>query len=288
MKQILEFEGYELAEFSYPASSGGPPAGDPDLIILPGPHKLLPERFLETLDAFMTEGGALLLLLDPQAEMADTSLAAGLEELLARHGLSVSEGFIVDMGEENIQLGKGFEVPVVSRYAQHPLTRAYQRSPELTAFPLARSLRALDGGSARPLALSSQESFEERGPFDGHVHFDQAVDVGGPFVLAAAADSSGEGGGPLVVIGDSHFVTGEHIDWEGNANFLLRSVAWLCGQGRRLDPAHPRHEAALLRLDRADRRLYLAFNLFVLPLLVLILWPLRLLWRRRRRSGGHT
>jgi hypothetical protein len=175
-------------------------------------------------------------------------------------------------------------VPIVSRYGQHALTSVYERSPELTCFPLARPLLPLEGIQPPPVALafSYPSSFEERGPFDGNAHFDEGEDMRGPLVLAAISDSSAAGGGPLLVIGDSHFATGPHIDWQGNANLIANCLAYLSKQTHRIAPRPARERATLLRIERSDRLLIGWVTLGILPLLAFLAWPLRLAIRRSR------
>ena len=281
---LMAFGGYRVSVWEYTRAKGGQVPDSLDLLVLPGPHIRLPAPCLRGLQAFLDRGGALLLLLDPAAEMADDSQAAGLDSLLARRGLRPGPGFVIDLGEENINLGKGFEVPVVSRYGEHALTRPYLRSQELTCFPLARALFPIEGAQPPPVALafSSPSSFEEHGAFDGSAHFDEGRDLRGPLVLAAISDSGAAGGGPLIVIGDSHFATGEHIDWQGNANLIANCLAYLSRQTHRIAPRPPRELATLLRIERGDRHLIGWVTLAILPLLAFLAWPLRLAVRRRR------
>ncbi|MBN2172153.1 MAG: Gldg family protein [Candidatus Krumholzibacteriota bacterium] len=282
LKLVLKAEGYAVEAWqAVSESQGGVPAGT-DLLILAGPRRGLPAFLVAGLEAWLDAGGSLLLLLDPDAEMADGSFAANLEPLLARRGIHPGRGFVIDLGEANINMDKGFEVPVVSRYAPHPITLPFLRLPALTAFPVARPF-AVDSIAA-PLLYSSPRSFEELDPPSEHVHFDEGRERGGPLVLAAASES---GGGRLVVVGDSHFVRHDQIDWQGNADLLLNAAAWLVQERDAITPRERPERAGLLRMGRAARRVYGILILAVMPGLLLALWPLRLLLARRRpRPGG--
>ncbi len=286
MKSVLELDGHRVLPWSPLSQAGTGPPPDTDVLILPGPHLRLPAAILDGLESHLAAGGALLLMLDPAAEMADSSVDAGLAPLLAERGLLAGPGFVVDLGEENIQLGKGFEVPVVSRYAPHPVTRRFLERSEPTCFALARTLDPIEEAAVIPqgLLLSSDHSFEERGAFDGSAHLDEGIDRRGPFVLAAASDSSAAGGGPLLVIGDSNFIDNGNIDWYGNGELLLSAVAWLSREQLRPELAMPGAPAQLLPITPGGRRLYSLISLLILPALMLSAWPLRVLVRRRR--GG--
>ncbi len=289
MKSMLELDGHRVEPWLPRREGDGGPSPDADVLILPGPHLRLPDAVLAAIEAHLAEGGSLLLMLDPAAEMADSSIDAGLGPLLATRGLRASSGFVVDLGEENIKLGKGFEVPVVSRYAPHPVTRRFRERSLPTSFPLARAFDPIEEAAVAPqgLLLSSDRSFEERGVFDGGAHFDEGIDRKGPFVLAASSDSSAAGGGPLLVIGDSNFIGEADIDWQGNGELLLSSVAWLSKEMLRPDLAMPDSPAQLLTITPGGRRLYTLISLVILPLLMLSAWPLRALARRRRaRNTG--
>ncbi|MBM4117118.1 hypothetical protein FJ251_05140 [bacterium] len=281
---LLDAEGWQVDPW-WAISEPAPPRET--LLLLAGPHRRLPPRLLAALDAHLGAGGALCLLVDPAAELADSSGDAGLGPLLAGRGIALGAGFVVDLSEENLALERGFEVPVATRYAPHPATRSFLARPEPTCFPLARALDLSGEGAGAPRALlvSSDRSFEERGPFDGSAHLDERVDRRGPFVLAAASDSSAQGGGPLLVVGDSHFVTAGQLDWYGNARLILGALAWLGAD--RVAPGGEPPPVSLLPITRAGRQLYDLLSLLALPLALVALWPLRLwLARRGRRSAA--
>lgn len=263
------------------------PVPPPELLLLPGPHLALPPALLDALVTQLDAGAGLLVLLDPAAEMADSSRDAGLGPLLAARGIHPGPGFVVDLSEENIALDRGFEVPVVLRYAPHPATRDFLDRPEPTCFPLARALD-LDADvpvPPVPLLLTGDRCFEETGPLDGTAHRDEGVDRPGPFVLAAASDSSATGGGPLLVVGDSHFVTAAQLDWYGNGRFLLDALSWLGRERLRPGLVRAPREARVLTLTRGGRRAYTLLSLLALPLALLAVWPLRLAAARARRRG---
>lgn len=286
MRAILTSEGHRVEGWWPLRQDGARVPGDTEVLILPGPHLRLPPALLAGLEKHLAAGGGLFLMLDPAAEMADSSVDAGLGDLLQARGIRPGDGFVVDLGEENINLGKGFEVPVVSRYAPHPATRRLTQRPAPTCFPLARALDPVEGHPLPPrgLLLTDPRSFEERGVFDGNAHLDEDVDRKGPFVLAAASDSSAGGGGPLLVVGDSHFASNGQIDWYGNAQLLLGGVAWLGREGLRPELGLPPPPARLLPITREGRRIYALLSLVILPLVVLLVWPLRVLLSRRRRA----
>ncbi len=280
---LLGAEGWQVLPWW--ALSEPAPAPGAGVLLVPGPHQRLPASVLAALERYLAAGGALCLLIDPAAEMADSSRDAGLGPLLATRGIALGEGFIVDFSEENIALDRGFEIPVATRYAAHPATRGFLTRPEPSCFPLARALD-LSGegpGAPGPLLISGERSFEERGPFDGSAHLDEATDRRGPFVLAAASDSSAQGGGPLLVVGDSHFISAAHLDWYGNGRLLLGGLGWLAQE--RVAPGAALPPARLLPITPSGRRLYLLLSLVALPLIVLSAWPLRLWWSRRRGLG---
>lgn len=280
---LLAAEGWQVEPWW--ALSEPAPVPGAGVLLVPGPHLRLPASVLAALERYLAAGGALCVLLDPAAEMADSSHDAGLGPLLAARSVGLGEGFVVDFSEENIALERGFEVPVATRYAAHPVTQSFLSRPEPACFPLARALD-LSGegpGAPSPLLISSDRSFEERGAFDGSAHLDEATDRRGPFVLAAASDSSAQGGGPLLVVGDSHFVTAGHLDWYGNGRLLLGGLGWLARE--RLGPGIAPPPARLLPITPAGRRLYLLLSLIALPLIVLSAWPLRLWWARHLSAG---
>jgi ABC-type uncharacterized transport system involved in gliding motility auxiliary subunit len=284
----LEFNNYEVIPWRAVNAPGGQVPAGTDLLIVPGPHRRLPPSVIAGFSDHLTAGGSLLILLDPRSEMADSSDAAGLIDLLAGRGIGTDSGFIVDLSDRNVNLDKGFEVPVVDQFSPHPMTRRLSRRSELVCLPMARGFSFLGDVEPAPLilAVSSAESFSERGALDGHLHFDRGVDKKGPLVMAVLSESGAGGGGSLMVIGDSHFVSNEHIDWNGNADFLLAAVDWLGDNRDGVESGKPVIEQTLLAITRQGRRLYFVVSLLVLPLLTFIFWPLRILYQRRRNDIG--
>ncbi|MCP3859402.1 MAG: hypothetical protein GY704_07095, partial [Phycisphaeraceae bacterium] len=171
-------------------------------------------------------------------EMGDSSLAAGLDPLLAGRHIEVDDGFVVELGEANRNLEKSFEIPVVAGFGHHEVCEDWHRRSDLVCLPLARSFGYAGEGTVPPLplAMSSEQSFGEMGGMRAAVGFDHENDIPGPLIMAVLSPGDEGAGGPLLVIGDSNFATNEHIDREGNANFALDAVAWLIRDGRRVAP----------------------------------------------------
>ena len=162
----------------------------------------------------------------------------------------------------------------------------------MTAFPLARSVRPVEGGAggrtAQPLVETSAQSWAEtdlKSLASGKVEFngDQG-DRQGPIALGAAVSApatepptpAGGNATPdapkpesrIVTTGDSDFVANNAIGIQGNQDFFLNSVNWLAQQENliAIRPRDAQDRRITLTADQQQRIMLL--SLLVIPGLV--------------------
>ena len=146
----------------------------------------------------------------------------------------MGDDFVIDTSGIGSLFGLDFTIPVALSYDQnHPLVRKH-RSGIMTFFELARSVRfvgteAVEGAE---LVTTSGQSWAERDlsalqPGQGKrtVSLDEGVDQAGPVALGVAAKR--EGGGRLVLFGDSDFASNRYFDLQGNGDLILNAISWL-------------------------------------------------------------
>lgn len=254
---------------------------DADGLVIAGPTHSFFERELEMLDAYLTSGGRLLVLLDPFVH-------SNLEGTLSSWGIEMGNDIVV---EEQLQLFAGPQLgvqPVVTRYGAHPITDDLGSEP--TMFTLARSVRsAEDSDGVVELATTGEgswaetdiDSFSER----REVQLDESADRPGPIALAVARSLAPEPEsenpeGRLVVVGDADFARNRYVSEFFNADFFLNAVNWLVGEEGfiTIDRKLPRASSVTMTLQAFSNFRFV--SLFLFPEAILLAGILGW-WRRR-------
>jgi ABC-type uncharacterized transport system involved in gliding motility auxiliary subunit len=244
-------------------------------------YELLPKE-IETLQKFPETGKGLFLLIDPM----DPGEGKSFSQLVQAFGLELGEDVVVDKASR--VFGGDYLVPLVSRYAEHPVTEHFDA---VTFLPVARTVRKhsqiTEGVEVTELAFTSPESWAERNLKkleEGEANFDPKDDLEGPLSLAAAVELvEAPQGARVVVVGDSDLLTNAHLPLAGNRDFALNLLEWLTRDERwiAIRPKMPRFEPLFLKVDQSVG--VAAFTIGGLPLSFLVVGAVAI-WRRRREA----
>lgn len=298
-KSELEKLGYEVKKLTLALADRFP--ADCALLVVPGPQKdLLPNEY-ETVKGYISGGGRVLFMIDPETSTL-------LPLLVADYGFQLENDIVVDTVSR--LLGGDYFMPVVSEYESHAITDKFGYA---TFFPLARSIEAgaikPDGATVTILAKTSPNSWSERQLDQKEVKFDAGKDRQGPVGLAAvsvfktkpaAAPAPAPGAEPgekapdkpeaspegaekearIAVVGDSDFAKNRYYGLSGNGNFFLNIANWLTEEAD-LIAIQPKTQAPrTLRLTPARMAFVRLVVFYVLPFGVLALGVL--VWIRRK------
>ncbi len=273
---------------------------DAKVVVIAGPQTdfLAPE--MDALKRYVARGGKVLAMLDP-TEAGKPDLVS-LRAFLKEWAIELGDDVVVDASGMGQLFGGDASVPVAASYPAHPITEGFR---VMTAFPLARSVKPVEGGAggrtAQPLVETSPQSWAEtdlKGLTSGKVEFngDQG-DRQGPIALGAAvsapaaeapAPPTGGNASPdapkpesrVVTVGDSDFAANNAIGIQGNQDLFLNSVNWLAQQ-ENLIAIRPREaQDRRITLTADQQRRIMLLSLLVIPGLVfaggVYTW-----WRRR-------
>ncbi len=224
--KALEREGFTIQELHLIPQEGVPE--DCRVVVLAGPTKDFLPGELTSLELFLVAGGQVLLLIDPGAPASVTNF---LERLGARAGNDV----VLD--ERNRLMGTDasmLHVPVFNK-------SIFRTELETAVFPVARTILPTDegdrSGRVKVLALSSPDSwaYVEGGKLPGRdARFRRDKDQPGPLPVGVYVEVPGNGQdsaprqpGRLIAFGDSDFATNLALNWRGNKDVFLNSVALL-------------------------------------------------------------
>ena len=275
-KDLLTKQGYEVGTLSLLTQTAVP--DHTAILAVAGPRKPITTEELDRIYAYVTKGGHLLLMVDPETE-------ADVAPLLSRWGLALGPGVLVDLQD---RLAQGdLTALLVRTFTEHEITQ------DLTAavlFPLARHItfdeQAGKGWDFVPLARTSLNSWAETDLRGRVVNLNEKQDIKGPLPMAAALSlrtpvAEGQPRPAIVVIGNSSFASNAFVNFPGNSDFFLHTAAWL-GQDRDMIAITPRDQALHPFIPNPiQERALLYVQVIFLPALLLIAGIN--VWRKRRR-----
>lgn len=247
---------------------------DAAAIIIAGPQVPLGDQEIQILDKYVTEGGRLLLLLNPNPRQR-------IRQFLADRWMTIEEGTVIDVSSH---VSPNKDTPLVPRNrSQYGLTETY--------FPGVTALLPMDGVPDTveliPLAWTSRESWLEKNFISGQEpEFDPEEDRKGSLAVAVSIsifnnDGINESGETrIVVIGDSDFASNRHFLNGNNSDLFLTAVNWLTAGEDIISVDRKVLPIRQLILDPEEARFLHFSSIGLLPILLLLagafLW-----WRRR-------
>lgn len=269
---------------------------DATVVVIAGPTTDFLEPEIQALQRYVGKGGKVLALVDPpQTGSPDLTNLLGF---LREWSIELGNDVVVDASGIGQLFGGDVIVPVVVSYPGHPITDGFR---VMTAFPLARSARPVDGGtrSPQPLLETSQQSWAEtdmKSLSSGQVEFNDGADRRGPITLGMAVSApateapAAENGNAspdaptpesrIVAIGDSDFASNNALGIQGNQDLFLNTVNWLAQQENliAIRPREAQDRRLTLTADQQQRIFLL--SVFVIPGLIFAGGVYRW-WKRR-------
>src|SRR5688500_15486908 len=132
---------------------------DATVLVISGPTTDFFPPEIEALNAYVAKGGKVMVMLDPLLKGPAQPL---LTQFLADWGIRAGTDVVLDASGMGQMLGTDASVPVAAQYPTHPITDNFR---VITAYPMARSMAPIEGGSnshtAQPLVNTSQQSWSE-------------------------------------------------------------------------------------------------------------------------------
>jgi ABC-type uncharacterized transport system involved in gliding motility auxiliary subunit len=265
---------------------------DATIVVIAGPTTDFFPPEIEALNAYVAKGGKVLVMLDPLLKGPAQPL---LTQFLADWGIRAGGDVVLDASGMGQMLGTDASVPVAAQYPPHAITEGFR---VITAYPMARSMAPIEGGSnsrtAQPLVNTSAQSWAEAdiaslSSGKAQVEFNgDKGDKQGPITLAAASSAPATVKPPapsgnetpanpdapstpesrVVAVGDSDFASNMAIGISGNRDFFMNTLNWLSQQENLIAvrPRQPEDRRLTLTADQQSRIMIL--SLFIIPGLV--------------------
>lgn len=282
--KALEREAFEIAELEFLIAESLETGCE--VLILGGPTREFLPGELDTLTGYLQEGGQVLLLLDPGAP---ESIVAWLEQ----HGARAGRDVVLD--ERNRLIGTDPSMLTVPAFNKG----VFRTDLEPAVFPVARTVVPMEegdkSGRVRVLALSSADSwaYVEEGKLpDRNVRFRRGKDQPGPLPVGVEIQFPGTQGqealsGRLVVLGDSDFGTNLSLNWRGNKDLFLSTVALLAEDPSLVavrQKGLPRGSVSPIYLTESQDAVVFWAGVVAVPSIVMLFGILSVAYRRRRAS----
>jgi ABC-type uncharacterized transport system involved in gliding motility auxiliary subunit len=275
---------------------------DADVLIIAGPKTDLLPPEIDMLKAYLAKGGKLFVMLDPVLK-PDAPQLTGLQALLKDWGIQADNDVVLDVSGMGRLIGTDESVPVAASYPPHAITENFNL---LTAYPLARSMTPIEGGSnghtAQRIIETSRSSWGETNlksltsgqpakldddDKKGPVSIGAAVSAPAADATAAKPDQKPADGQNdkqretrIVAIGDSDFASNGALGVQGNRDLFLNTVNWLVQQ-ENLISIRPRDaEDRRITLTAEQERRIFFLTVVIVPGLILLA-GVQTWWRRR-------
>jgi ABC-type uncharacterized transport system involved in gliding motility auxiliary subunit len=296
-KTALEKEDYKLATLNLMEQPQVPK--DAALVVVAGPRKPLFSQEIDSLKSYLTDGGRVMLLIDPFHD-------GGLRDFVSSYGMKLSDDEVID--KLSRVFGGSYLMPVVMDYGPHQITESFNVA---TFYPDARSVRIEKNvpKNIHPevLASTSANSWAETNLKllkDGKADFDKDQDKQGPVPLIAISEidsanpapkpppradakpaaEAGEKATPaaqksdekpsaksyLLVAGNSSFADNTYFELSGNGDFFLNMVSFLAQDHNLITIDHRNKAPRLLMLSQGQANWMFWLVLVLVPLMALV------------------
>jgi hypothetical protein len=246
-----------------------------DLLIVAGPRSALAEIELEKIQAYLDQGGRMLVMFNPVDRTRDT----GLERLLVRYDLLVGEGSVLDPGNSE----KGQDV-IISGFTKHPIVnpllgQGVQMILPRPLTPMQSQKTATDAPKVEVLAATSANALIVGEPDTKRAQFAVAAAIEKGAVTGVA---TARGATRIVVIGDSSLFVNALIEKWANRDLAGYIANWLIERPQLLGGVGPKPVTEFrIQMTQDELRMSRWLLLGALPGSVLAFgW---LVWLRRRK-----
>ncbi len=275
-KEALIKQGYDVGTVSLLKETAVP--ADTSVLVLAGPRRPVTPEEQDRIYAYVAQGGHVLFMIDPDTQ-------TGLEPLLARWGLGIGPGVLVDLQD---RLAQGdLTALLVRTFTEHEIT---QDLTSAVLFPLSRHV-TFDEQAGKdwdyvPLARTSANSWAETNLQGRVVSLNEKEDVKGPLPLAAAlapkkAPEEDKPRPAIVVVGNSAFASNAFFNFPGNSDFFLHTTGWLAEERDLISIAPKEPALRPFTPNPTQERALLYVQVIFLPLVTFLTGMM--VWRKRRR-----
>jgi ABC-type uncharacterized transport system involved in gliding motility auxiliary subunit len=253
---------------------------DCTILVVGGPKYAYLQPSVDAIQAYVNNGGRLLVMLDPPLKIGREEMQENLalEKQVDTWGVTFEKTLAIDASGIGQIFGLSEVVPLVTSYESHPIVRDLKETA--TAFPLARTLD-VKAGSAEKLFSTSENSYATTNLSSAEIRIDPKKDKKGPLTLGAAGTVKLAGKeGRFVAVGSSNFAANNILRFNGNRDLFLNMMNWLSSDEDLISIRPKEPEDRRLSLSRRQMSTIFSSSVIGLPLIV-VACGLMVWWKRR-------
>ena len=246
---------------------------DTDVLIISGPIKKFANNEINNIRNFLSSGGNVLVMLDPESQ-------SGLKPLLEEWNISVNDDLVLETNSSFVLTSTGLNrqssvsaAPSAAEYGNHMITKNFRYA---TTFIQSSSISKLNENEDQKtqiteLVYTSPNSWGETNLsllFDEQIAEQDESDFAGPTTLAMAVEKNDSLKTRMVVVGDSDFASDIYVSQApGNMDFFLNIVSWLAEEEDLIAVRPKEPDNRTITLSMKQQNLILFFLIILLPLL---------------------
>ncbi len=224
LARALVSENFEVQGISFDNLERVP--ADADLMIVLGLREPPQPRTLTALSDYLTHGGKLFLCVDPL-------FAHYFEPLFAQLGIQADDSVVLDRDQMAYMQGAVGLQPLVSNFAEHPITNRLDASKVVIMNGVTPLLPRDRTSRASPLFFASPGSIQELRALEilngTHVPTGSNPNPDSPSIPLAVTVVDSANAPRAVVVGDTDWLLNGALDYYSNRSLALNSIHWLLG-----------------------------------------------------------
>lgn len=227
----LQQDACEVKELKL-LQQGGVPQ-DAAVVVIASPKADLTSDELAYLDAYLRQGGKMLLLVDAVMNTNDIVLG-NLNGLTNEFGIDITNNYVVE--EDSSFYLSNQKLYIIPGFGPHEITAGIAEAKKMVILPVARGLGEIEQDKSlveRSALLMSSDKSWIRSDMTNTSTSKTETDMMGPIALAYASTRSnvqwGEEAARIVVIGNSSFAYDGNIQVQANRDLFTNIISWLLG-----------------------------------------------------------
>ncbi|MBV9407045.1 MAG: GldG family protein [Acidobacteriaceae bacterium] len=269
-KTLLQRDNYEADSVTLLDKTAVP--SDCTVLVIAGPQANYTANEVTAIKNYVEGGGRALVLLDPPLDFGREHIApnTALVDLLKTWGVTEDNDLVLEQNPIGQLFNIGPEIPLITSYESQPIVNDLK---EATGLPITRSLDVKNGDKTTVEKLFSTTNQAIATSHLDTPDFEKYQDKKGPFVLGAAVTyNTGKpnSSGRAVVIGTSGFLDNGTIGFQGNRDLALNTVNWLSSDEDLISIRPKEPEDRRLNVNQRQMSSFLYFDIFAVPLLLII------------------
>jgi ABC-type uncharacterized transport system involved in gliding motility auxiliary subunit len=254
------------------------PATCDELVVL-DPTKALPYAAVTAVDAYLADGGRLLIAAEPWPQ--DSTATDSMNAILMPYGIAFSGALVVET-DPSRSVSQNPTIPAVLNYGQSPITGDIQGI--VSFYPQVTSITGTPADGVTAVKISTTTSGAYAIPHIRSNLSRQSGDTAGPFTIMETLEKpAGTGKTRIVAVGTQAFAQNGTLppnNNDANLELALGSLQWLAGQDE-LIALPPKPSRALPLTLTQDQQSTLIFITAVLMPGLIAVGGVAVWWRRR-------